>query len=151
MATDFQAIKIAGFEQFTQQLRELPMRVAKNTLRGAVNAGATVIRQEAQRRAPVRSGILQKAIYQKQIAELSNAVQQMFFVGWRRGQKAQQVKRGGKVLNLDAYYGYFVEFGTSKIGAEPFMRPAFEIKKDEAVEAIRAYLAERIPRELAKR
>jgi HK97 gp10 family phage protein len=43
-----------------------------------------------------------------------------------------------------------VEFGTSKMSPKPFMRPAFEAKKNEAVDAIRDYLAKRIPEEVAK-
>ena len=68
----------------------------------------------------------------------------------RSGKRQQAVKRGKNVLNLDAYYGAFVEFGTSKMAARPFMRPAFETRRDYAIEAMRAYLAERIPRELEK-
>jgi len=157
---EFTTIQIHGFEDFKRQLAELPGRVGRNVLRGAVNAGATVIRREAVLRAPQYTGpiseghpppgTLKKAIYQKQIAELSNAVQQTFFVGWRQGKRQQALKRGSKIVNLDAFYGRFVEFGTSKMGAKPFLRPAFEAKKDAAIEAMRVYLAERIPKEAEK-
>lgn len=157
---EFKSISIAGFEDFKRQLAQLPGRVGRNTLRGAVNAASTVIRQEAVLRAPQYTGsvaeghpppgTLKKAIYQKQIAELSSALQQVFYVGWRRGKSQQQVRRGSKIANLDAFYGFFVEFGTSKMSARPFMRPAFEAKRDAAIEAMRAYLAERIPKELER-
>ena len=157
---EYQNISIHGFEDFKRQLALLPGRVGRNVLRGMVNAGATVIRKEAVLRAPEYTGTVQeghpppgtlkKAIYQKQIAELSNAVQQTFFVGWRQGREVQAVKRGKKIVNLDAYYGHMVEFGTAKMSARPFMRPAFEAKKEAAIEAMRAYGAERIPRELDK-
>jgi HK97 gp10 family phage protein len=156
----YENIAIQGFEDFKRQLSQLPGRVGRNVLRGMVNAGATVIRKEAVLRAPEYTGpiseghpppgTLKKAIYQKQIAELSNAVQQTFFVGVRQGKKQRAVKRGTKILNLDAFYGRFVEFGTSKMSAHPFMRPAFEAKKDAAIEAMRAYGAERIPKEVQK-
>ena len=151
---------LVGFEDFKRQLAQLPGRVGRNVLRGAVNAGATVIRKEVVSRAPQYTGpvaaghpppgTLKKAVYQKQIAELSNATRQTFFVGVRQGKKQQTVKRGKSIVNLDAYYGRFVEFGTSKMSARPFVRPAFEAKKDAAIEAMRAYMAERIPRELEK-
>jgi len=157
---EFQNIQIHGFEDFKRQLAELPGRVGRNVLRGAVNAGASVIRKEAVLRAPQYtgsvqaghppSGTLKKSIYQKQIAELSSAVQQTFFVGWRQGREVQAVKRGTKIVNLDAYYGHMVEFGTVKMPAKPFLRPAFEAKKDAAIEAMRAYMAERIPKEVKK-
>jgi len=157
---EFQNIQIHGFEDFKKQLAELPGRAGRNVLRGAVNAGATVIRKEAVLRAPQYTGpvaeghpppgTLKKSIYQKQITELSSAVQQTFFVGVRQGKRQQAVKRGKNVINLDAFYGRFVEFGTSKMPAKPFLRPAFEAKKEAAIEAMRAYMAERIPKEVTK-
>jgi HK97 gp10 family phage protein len=154
------AIQIHGFEDFKRQLAELPGRVGRNVLRGAVNAGATVIRKEAVLRAPEYTGpvseghpppgTLKKAIYQKQIAELSDAMKQTFYVGARQGKGQRALKRGKTVLNLDAFYFRFVELGTAKMPARPFMRPAFEAKKDAAIEAMRAYMAERIPKELDK-
>ena len=53
-------------------------------------------------------------------------------------------------MSQDAFYARFVEFGTVKMAARPFMRPAFEAKKGEAVDAIKAYLERRIPEEVAK-
>jgi len=46
--------------------------------------------------------------------------------------------------DVDAYYWRFVEFGTAKMAARPFMRPAFEAKKGDALEAIKGRLADRI-------
>lgn len=151
-------LNVSGLSELRAALRELPQRVARNVLRGAVNAGATVIRKEVQARAPVYTGsvaeghpppgTLKRAIYQKQIRELSSLTNQVFFVGVRHGKKYQkQGKKGDK--SQDAYYWRFVEFGTSKMSARPFMRPAFEVKKVEAVEAIKHYLTERIAREVA--
>jgi HK97 gp10 family phage protein len=148
-----------GLKELQQALKELPERVAKNVLRGSVGAGAAVIRKEAVSKAPVYQeqvqaghppvGTLKKAIYQKQIYELSNQVKQTFFVGVRHGKKFK--KKGNTKTPLpDAYYASWIEFGTSKMSARPFLRPAFEGKKTEAVEAIRAYLEKRIPDEVAK-
>lgn len=151
--------KVEGLDEFCKALRDLPQNIAKNVLRGAVNAGATVIRQEAVRRAPEYHGdvskghpppgTLKKAIYQKQISEQSSVTRQVFYVGVRHGATAG--KKGSKgFLSRDAFYWRFVEFGTSKMPAQPFMRPAFEIKKVEAVERMKQYLADRIPLEVAK-
>lgn len=147
---------IKGLKELRAALLELPKGIARNVLRGAVSAGAAVVRVEAKARAPVYTGsvaaghpppgTLKKAIYQKQIREKSNEKQQTFFVGVRQGKHAKQSKKG----LLDAYYGRFIEFGTSKMAAKPFMRPAFEGKKDAAVQAIKAYLEKRIPEEVEK-
>ena len=88
-------------------------------------------------------GTLKRAIIMKQIPEKSDAQKQVFHVAVRRGkQDRKQGKKG--TLSQDAYYAHFVEFGTVKMSARPFMRPAFEGRKNDAVEAIRARLAERV-------
>lgn len=150
---------IAGLKELQQALKDLPDRIAKNVLRGSVNAGASVLKKEAQARAPMYTGevsqghpppgTLKRAVYQKSIQELSGLTKQTFFVGVRKGKKYQKQGKKGN-LSQDAFYAKFVEFGTSKMSARPFMRPAFEAKKNEAVEAIKAYLQKRIPEEVAK-
>lgn len=42
--------------------------------------------------------------------------------------------------NSKIFYGKFLEFGTSKMGAKPFMAPAYESKKKEAKEVIKQEL-----------
>jgi HK97 gp10 family phage protein len=150
---------VAGLKELQAALKELPQCIARNVLRGAVAAGAAVIRTEAKARAPVSTGdaraghsppgTLKRAIYQKQIRELSSPVKQTFYVGVRRGKQYRHQGKKGK-LSRDAYYAKFVEFGTAKMAARPFMRPAFEAKKGAAVQAIQEYLARRIPQEVDK-
>lgn len=43
-----------------------------------------------------------------------------------------------------AFYDRYIEFGTSKMPARPFMRPAFERHKEEATEIIKKHLVEAI-------
>jgi HK97 gp10 family phage protein len=130
-------IQIDGLQELLAKMKSLPVNLARNGLRAAVNAGAEVIRKDAVSRVPVLTGRLKKAIYKKQIRELSNNVQQTFFVGARSGKKY-------KKANKDAYYWRFLEFGTSKMPAKPFLRPAFDAKKRQAVDAIGRKLKERI-------
>ena len=47
-------------------------------------------------------------------------------------------------LSQDAWYWRFVEFGTRKMRARPFLRPALEAKRREAVQAMKDRLSERI-------
>lgn len=171
---------VAGLEELRAALKQLPERISRNVLRGAVAAGAAVIRKEAQAIAPVYTGsvaqghpppgTLKRSIVQKQIVELSGPTRQTFYVTVRKGKKYRgQGKKGN--LSQDAYYASWVEFGhyyvpprpkgvsrkahraanrAKFVPAKPFMRPAFESKKGEAVAAIREYMANRIPQEVAK-
>jgi HK97 gp10 family phage protein len=118
---------IKGLDEFARALEQLPKNIGRNVLRGAVNAGATVLRNEAVHLAPeyegddarVDPGRIKRAIYQKQIGERSSELVQTFVVGVRRG-KPQQLKiRKGKVTNLDAYYWVWLEFGHFYVPPRP--------------------------------
>ena len=149
----FESVQVQGLDQLAKALRELPQRVARNGLRAAVYAGAKVIRDEAKLQAPVATGnlgpnqpppgTLKRSVIMKQIPELSGAQKQTFFVTVRHGKKYRKQGKKGN-LSQDAWYWRFVEFGTVKMSARPFLRPAFEMKKHEAVTAIKTRLAQRI-------
>ena len=157
-----ETVRIEGLAELNRALRELPQRIANRGLRTAVYAGAKVIRDEARHRAPKAAqslgikqppaGTLKRSVIMKHIRELSGGGRQTFYVLVRQGKKYRnQGKRGN--LSQDAWYWRFVEFGTVKMSARPFLRPAFDMKKNDALTAIKTKLAERIEqaaRELKK-
>lgn len=130
-------VKVEGLRELADKLRSFGPRLARNGLRAAVSAGAEVVRKDVKARAPVDEGTLRRAVYKKQIREESNNTKQTFYVGVRSGKKYQK-------KNQDAFYWRYLEFGTKYINARPFIRPAFESKKNEAVERMKEKLAERI-------
>lgn len=193
-------VNVSGLRELNAALAELPRNIGRNVLRGAVRAGAAVVRDEAKIKAPVVTGQLRRAIYMKQIREQSSMVRQVFYVGVRRGKQYQKLTtKGGKDRSMDAYYAQFVEHGHfsrpagmhrmnrrgssysihSKgdllfnrlpqgldrstqlermvaagtirwIPARPFMRPAWDARKEDALKALAAYIEQRIPQEVAK-
>lgn len=148
---------VSGLAELQRALAQLPIRVARNALRGSVNSGATVIRKEAMHRAPVRTGKLKASIYQRFVREQSGPMQATYYVGVRSGksQRNKIVRRRvkgqvvSKTIDRDAFYWRFQEFGTAKQSARPFLRPAFEARKYEAVQRIKDYLAARVQAEAA--
>ena len=44
----------------------------------------------------------------------------------------------------DFYYARFIEFGTAKMAAKPFLRPAYDENKQKAVEAIKDRIEKRL-------
>ena len=148
---------IKGLSELSAALKELPQRIARNALRQSVARGASLIRDEAKARAPVSSeaqpghplpGTLRRAIVIRHDAKRSGPTSQTYVVAVRQGKKYRnQGKKGNR--SQDAYYWRWVEFGTVKMSARPFLRPAFEAKKQEAVQAITEYLAQRIAQEAA--
>lgn len=152
--------KVEGLDKLSAVLRELPQRIGRNALRGAVSAGAAVIRNEARLRAPVYTGdvsqghpppgTLKRAIFQSRVKSGCDDQRQTFMVAVKQGKKYRgQGKKGDK--SQDAYYWRWVEMGTAKMAPHPFLRPAFDAQKENAVLAIATYLAERIPQEIEKR
>lgn len=159
---DSVTVKVDGLAELQRALLQLPGRVQRNGVRSAVNAGAALIRAAAKAKAPIYHGdvadghpppgTLRKQIITKFIRELSGSTRTTYFVTVRRGKKYQKVKKGrnGGVVNLDAYYWWWVEKGTSKMPGTPYMRPAFAEQSGNAVNAIKDKLAERIEIEVAK-
>jgi len=130
-----ETVRIEGLAELNRALRELPQRIANRGLRTAVYARAKVIRDEARHRAPKAAqslgtkqpsaGTLKRSVIMKHIRELSGGGRQTFYVLVRQGKKYRnQGKRGN--LSQDAWYWRFVEFGTRKMAARPFLRPALE-------------------------
>ena len=154
-------MKLDGFKELAEAMRELGPRVAKNFLRSAVQTGAALIRDEAKLLAPVStpgeksanqspSGTLKRAIAIKRERDSRDIFSAKYSVFVRAG-GMKGVNAYGKT---DAFYARFVEFGTSKMAAKPFLRPAFDHKKEAAVTAIGVRLDERIQEtatELAKK
>jgi HK97 gp10 family phage protein len=146
-------VKVEGLAELAKALRELPDRVAKNGLRVSVYAGAKVIRDEARLRAPKATeslgpnepppGTLKRSVIMKHIPELSSLTRQTFFVTVRHGKNYRKQGKKGN-LSQDAWYWRFVEFGTRKMRARPFLRPALEAKRRDAVQAMKERLAERV-------
>lgn len=145
-------LKLTGFKELADALRELGPRVARNSLRRAVSAGAAEIRNEARARAPVDTGEMRKDIMVKRERDTKGEMSAKYSVFVRSGKKSRLAGKGRNVQK-DSYYWKFVEFGTSKMPAKPFLRPAYEAKKEEAVKIIGENLDEGIQkaaRELAK-
>ena len=154
-----ETFKIEGLAELGKVLRELPERVARNGLRVSVYAGAKVVRDEARARAPKAAqslgpnqpppGTLKRSVIMKHIPELSSLTRQTFFVTVRHGKKYRKQGKKGN-LSQDAWYWRFVEFGTRKMRARPFLRPALEAKRREAGQAMTDRLSERIEMEASK-
>lgn len=139
-------IKISGLKELKDALQKLPERVQKRVLRGATMAGAQVIKKAAKQRAPVGT-VPHKDAKGRTIAP-----------GNLRKSIIARAKKGASKTSVTVsvgpssrgFYGMFHEFGTSKMAARPFLRPAFDDNKERAVEAIKERLSAGIEREANK-
>lgn len=182
-----EVLNVRGLADLNAALNDLAVALARNVLRGAVRAGAEVIRKEAVTRAPVYAppgapdqrvdpGLIKRSIFSAHVPNQSDDTKQVFIVGVRSGRRERHAKvrahgGGSQVMNRDAYYAAWVEFGHWYVPAapdnlilrarrnrarrpggvfvpaKPFMRPAFEAKKREAVDAMERYLKKRLAKE----
>lgn len=124
-------------QELLKTLAQFPKNIQNNVMTGAIRAGANVVRDEARLRAPKKTKELAKSIVSiKRRAEVRNQVK--FSVTPSKGK------------NKAGWRAHFIEFGTSKMSAKPFLRPAFEVSESKSLDATKDYIAKRIPQEIAK-
>lgn len=135
MAKPFVEIKLEGFDDLEAALKELPNSTAKSTLRSSLKKAAQPIAEQASSLAPRRTGRLSEGIVVK--TQLS------------KRQKKRRRRQGDVEMFVGAIYGrsdkaaphaHLVEFGTSKMGARPFLRPAWDAGKDRLLDSMKKEL-----------
>lgn len=108
-------------------LDTLAAKVSRDTIHAGSRAAAQVFYEDALARVPVDSGKLKGAVYHVYSKSKSRPGHSVFHVSWNYKK---------------APHGHLVEFGTSNAPAHPFLRPAYESKKAEAVDAAQREMAE---------
>ena len=148
-------IHVKGMEEVGRMLKQLPTLVKERVAARAVLEGAKVVRDEAIMRAPQDTGLLRANI---RVAKRSRGVPDLsvkYVVFVRAGKKTRGKSRGGRRGGSRAatrlpYYWYFLEFGTSKMAARPFLLPAFAARVQDAANTSRDYARSRSEREFKK-
>jgi HK97 gp10 family phage protein len=131
------AAEIKGIPDFKAKLQEIPKALRRRVLRNALAAGARTVRDEARRLAPVlragdlsapyrTPGTVRKAISVRTSKVARRAGDVGVFVNVR---PARAGNRGAKNPK-DPFYWRFLEFGTRKMPARSFLRPAASKLKD---------------------
>ena len=142
---------VKGLNDLMKALDALPGKLANNCLRGALRAGAKVVANEAKRMCPQLSGELVKTIrYDVDRPKGSDAYAAYVKCGPKKAPARKAPAKGRKKARQPAqpdrrgWYAHFVEFGTVRSPARPFMRPAFDAKQAEAMAAFGAYIRKRL-------
>lgn len=148
--TDY--VKVEGLDKLGETLKQFSSMIALRYLKHSTQAAARLFLEEAKQLTPVLSGALQEAeaVFKRPGAD-ANEVH--YVVGIRRIKRKAKVRKLLRLMNRlgysvgiqdDIFYGRFMEFGFhDKAGVfhkYPFMRPAFENKKEESLEVFRADL-----------
>ena len=120
-------------------------KAAEQGVRPAAQAGAQVFYEEVKQRVPVSAkahstkgkkqtftpGTLRKAIYQAFADKESGDGKASYRISWNKSH---------------AFYGRFVEFGTSRMAAKPFLRPAYDAARAKALRAVQERMAAEVRR-----
>lgn len=140
------SVSVAGLADLQRRMHSLRVDVAGKVARAATNAGAQEIKKRATANASRSedTGNLKRNIIVKRLRPSEHTISEMHIVTVRKGKPTAKQKAKGLT---DAFYARFVEFGTVKMNARPFLRPAFDNGKSDAVKAIADRLAKRLLKE----
>lgn len=142
--------KVGGLRELGFAMQGLSDDMRTKVARQAVAAGAGVVRKAAREKAPRDTGNLAASLVMKRVKDTN--LTEEYIVTPRKGRTrdVKLAKRGEGKLGKDAYYARFVEFGTVKSPAQPFMRPALEENVQRATNAIADRLRARIKKVTGK-
>ncbi|HEX9060409.1 MAG TPA: HK97-gp10 family putative phage morphogenesis protein [Clostridia bacterium] len=122
MPTD---VSMEGFDEIIKKLEEMGKKVDRLPNKILPEAGKPIL-EAAKDKAPENTGKLKENL---DMSKVKN----------KDGNKYIEIGIT-KADNSPIFYGKFIEFGTSKMPARPFLQPAYEEKKKETYEIIKEML-----------
>lgn len=144
--------ELKGITEFSGLLNRLSDAVRGEVVQNALLAGAYIIEGYAKVNAVYDTGFMRNSIYAKNRRTSNYA---------KRVAEARAVNKDGPIMGesdtpseqsaivaVAAEYGAYVEYGTSRMGAQPYMRPAVDQHIPEITEAIAANLSDSIAKAL---
>lgn len=145
-------LTVLGLGELQADFERLAKSVGNKIVRDAVIAGARVARDEAKGKVAVRTGKLKKNIIAVRLkqSDTPGAATAGIRVKKTTGKQVKPLKRPGKKgrtskTEYDApLYWKFLELGTSKMQAHPFIRPAWDGCLPQIEKAVADKLAEGI-------
>ena len=132
------SVQIIGLQELGDSVEQFTQKVQRQMIRKATNAGAEVFRREIRAKAPVRDDQYLKGNKKRAPGYLKKHI----------GRTNKALPNEGFQASVgptkSAFYGRFLELGTSHQPATPFMRPAFDSKTGEAETAFANTLKQQI-------
>lgn len=135
---------IIGMKELTKAMEALPDEMYKKAVWSALGGAGVEVKKEAQKLAPVlaqatetrKPGTVRDAIRVSR-SRINRGQRGVYEVIVRvkplNRRKKQEAKSAGALSGAnnpdDPFYWWYLEFGTSKMPAKPFLRPAFESTK----------------------
>lgn len=130
-------------DELAEALDDLPEKLERAAVRSAARQAANVFRDAARRQARAFDDPKTENKLYKHIVTTS-------------GRFGEVKAEGGAVMHVRVkdlqtyFYWYFLEFGTSKMQAQPFMRPAARNNWQEAIERFAEEIGPAIDKQMRK-
>ncbi|MGA9851844.1 MAG: HK97-gp10 family putative phage morphogenesis protein [Gammaproteobacteria bacterium] len=132
-------IDIPGLSELYANLETLGPRIAKNIIRGGVYAMAKDVRDKIREGAPVLKPETLNPHHRK-----AGALRDAITAARLRGQYGSV--EAGVRIGRNAFYWFFLEYGTVKMSAQAFVRPAWDSIKYGIVDTLAGYCRNRFDR-----
>lgn len=160
MADDFQ-VRLEGVDELKRALAGAAGKIRKQAVRGALRKAAAPVARAARSAAPVLSapimsatrgvirkpGTVRKAIAIRNSKEARRQGDEAVYVGVkpltrRGGYSKGKFGKAGKYNPDDPFYWWWLEFGTRRMRARPFLKPAAD---QQGATAVGIFMREVVP------
>ena len=131
-------ISVTGFGELQADFESLARSMGNKIVRDAVMTGARVARDKTREKTPVRTGILKKNVTAVRLKQSDTPG------GATAGVRVKKSNGKKAKVGESPFYWKFIEQGTSKMPAAPFIRPAWDSNIAEIEKATTDKLAEGI-------
>lgn len=157
------SVKLTGVDELAKKLEGLKYEVAKKGGRFALRKAAQAVRDQARQNAralddPATANVIAKNITERWNGRLNKMTGDLCFRigvlgGARNYSEYGELTTGKSATDNpggDTFYWRFLEFGTEKAPAKPFMRPAIEASGQKAADIFVTYMGPAIDRALKR-
>ena len=152
--TDLLRLEVSGIDGVLDTLKSLPANVVSKNggpVKLALAKGARLLRDAARAAAPVKTGLLRENIIVRRgkyegKGELYVVKVKTIAKRYVNNSRNRRQDRVGKRYEIDgpAFYGRFLEYGTKKMPAKAWLRPAAQANAQKIIDTVSADLVRRV-------